>query len=140
MCTKWGTRSTRFQEETTRCQKEVDLLRLLRSLQEANENAALRLERARYIYLRRVQKGIGCSPIAMMTGSITDPEPPLADAESQNERPCPLAPGDKVLWKKINHPKDSFGWIEDEVLEVLGSRTVRLRSGRVSGVERIRKL
>ena len=116
------------------------LLRLLRSLQEANENAALRLERARYIYLRRVQKGIGCSPIAMMTGSITDPEPPLADAESPIERPCPLAPGDKVLWKKINHPKDSFGWIEDEVLEVLGSRTVRLRSGRVSGVERIRKL
>ena len=116
------------------------LLRLLRSLQEANENTALRLERARYIYLRRVQKGIGCSPIAMMTGSITEPNPPSEDPAPSADRSCPVAVGDKILWKKINHPKDSFGWIEDEVVEVLGARTVRLRSGRVSSVDRIKKL
>jgi hypothetical protein len=115
------------------------LLRLLRSLQEANENAAVRLERARYIYLRRVQKGIGCSPIAMITGSITDPAPPQVDSVSEPRR-CPVAVGEKVLWKRINHPKDSFGWLEDEVTEVLGPRTVRLRSGRVSSVDRLKKL
>ena len=34
-----------------------------------------------------------------------------------------------MLWKRTNHPKDEFGWLEDEVIEVLGARTVRLQSG-----------
>jgi hypothetical protein len=76
----------------------------------------------------------------MMTGSITDPNPSSEDPAPSADRSCPVAVGDKILWKRIKHPKDSFGWLEDEVIEVLGSHTVRLRSGRVSSIDRIKKL
>ena len=144
LCAKYGTQVRYGPSGHPQAQSLVErfngtLLKLLRTLSQADEPGPTRLERARYIYLRRVQKGIGCSPIAMLSENVLASIPSETDVP-QRARNCPLSEGDKVLCKRTNHPKDEFGWVEDEVVEVLGSRTVRLRSGKVSSLDRLRKL
>ena len=144
LCAKYGTQVRYGPSGHPQAQSLVErfngtLLKLLRTLSQAEEPISTRLERARYIYLRRVQKGIGCSPIAMLSETVLASSPVESDL-TRRVSSCPLSEGDKVLWKRTNHPKDEFGWLEDEVVEILGSRTVRLRSGKVSSLDRLRKL
>jgi len=144
LCAKYGTQVRYGPSGHPQAQSLVErfngtLLKLLRTLSQAEEPISTRLERARYIYLRRVQKGIGCSPIAMLSETVLASSPGESDL-TRRVSSCPLSEGDKVLWKRTNHPKDEFGWLEDEVVEILGSRTVRLRSGKVSSLDRLRKL
>ena len=123
------------------------ILLLVRTLKEGDSQLPLRrrIERARYVYLRRYHKSLGMSPLQRidtsglpLDGDSSDEDPTENDADDaaglQGSEGNAFNVGDPVVWKKVRASKDEFGYEKGTVVEVYNRGGLRFR--REDGLER----